>query len=582
MKTIQLDFNQFNTRREVHEFLKKKLDFPEYYGHNLDALHDLLSVYSEEIRIEVVPGKTEIGHGFLCVFKDVAEENNRVKIAILSDSETGDKMEEKTTLRIGFNRTDITPKNGGIPLAGYGATHLRLAAEIIDRLYANTIVIGHEKPEFVLITVDMINVREYYLEQFRDAITEALGVPRGQIFIGGTHTHSAPDYWSSLDSIATYFATLPEILTDSAKRAAADMLPTKIFYGRGEVGVPGCRFNFVKHYKMARRDTLERLGLKAEDLVRENSWEEKLPPEEIYDVGDNYGGEYSGDPEHYVYVGHEEMADPEMQVVRFDRENADSIVIINFQAHATVTGGRLFTKMSSDFPGPLREEFERMVPHTKCIFYQGAAGNLNTHTRIVSEGLTNITYGCYKIGRNHRAYAAVLAGVAYRINDLFMQESESDVVDFRKYIMTAPCDHTNDAKVEDAKKIREIYMAEGYTDRVTALCRELGFNSPYHANATISKSKLPETDTMEMNVLRFGDVGMITAPVEMFNTTGMFIKKNSPFKMTIIKAYSTGSDSYMPSINAYKNAYEWNLCNFMPGTAEKMADKYVEMLKEIF
>ena len=486
------------------------------------------------------------------------------------------------SLRVGFYRVDITPKNGGIPLAGYGATHLRLAAEVIDRLYANAIVVGHEKPEFVFITVDHINVREAHLEVYRDYISESLGVPRGQIMIGGTHTHSAPDYWSPLESIKTYFDTLPAILNDAAVRAAADMSPATIKYGRIEVGHPGARFNFVKHYKMAKIETLNRLGLDAAELVRDNSWEQLLPPDEVFDAGDNYGSEYSDHKDIYTYVGHEETADPEMQMMVFARENRDDIVIVNFQAHATVTGGVRRTQMSSDFVGPLREKFEALNPNTKCVFYQGAAGNLNTHTRIESEGITNITFGMYKQGRDHRAYAAALAGYATRIYTLHLDDSESDIIDFRKYVMEQPCDHSMDHKVEEAREIRKIYMEKGNNPELVRLCLEKGFNSPYHANATISKSNLPATDTIEMNVLRFGDVGMITAPCEMFNRTGMFIKEHSPFKMTLIKAYSTGSVSYMPSINAYANAYEWNLTNFVPGTAEKMGDKYVEMLKEIY
>ena len=33
-------------------------------------------------------------------------------------------------LHVGFHKADITPQTGGIPLAGWGATHLRLAATV--------------------------------------------------------------------------------------------------------------------------------------------------------------------------------------------------------------------------------------------------------------------------------------------------------------------------------------------------------------------------------------------------------------------------------------------------------------------
>ena len=49
MKRILLDFTRVETRREAHNILAESLDFPEYYGHNLDALYDVLSGMRGEI-----------------------------------------------------------------------------------------------------------------------------------------------------------------------------------------------------------------------------------------------------------------------------------------------------------------------------------------------------------------------------------------------------------------------------------------------------------------------------------------------------------------------------------------------------
>ena len=43
MKVIRVDLNQFQTKEEIHAFLKVECEFPEYYGCNLDALYDCLS-----------------------------------------------------------------------------------------------------------------------------------------------------------------------------------------------------------------------------------------------------------------------------------------------------------------------------------------------------------------------------------------------------------------------------------------------------------------------------------------------------------------------------------------------------------
>ena len=43
MKKITLSAAAWKTPADAHQALKEALGFPEYYGHNLDALHDCLT-----------------------------------------------------------------------------------------------------------------------------------------------------------------------------------------------------------------------------------------------------------------------------------------------------------------------------------------------------------------------------------------------------------------------------------------------------------------------------------------------------------------------------------------------------------
>lgn len=47
MKRIVLDFEGMNSKEELQEYLAKQMEFPFYYGKNLDALYDCLTDIGE-------------------------------------------------------------------------------------------------------------------------------------------------------------------------------------------------------------------------------------------------------------------------------------------------------------------------------------------------------------------------------------------------------------------------------------------------------------------------------------------------------------------------------------------------------
>ncbi len=53
MKKVILDFTKMENTEQVHDHLKEQLAFPDYYGRNLDALHDLLTEMTEDTCIGV-------------------------------------------------------------------------------------------------------------------------------------------------------------------------------------------------------------------------------------------------------------------------------------------------------------------------------------------------------------------------------------------------------------------------------------------------------------------------------------------------------------------------------------------------
>ena len=79
---IVLDAMRLQSKDEAHKYLRDALNFPEYYGGNLDALHDCLTEL-DDIEIEFMNTERVSGGYFarvMNVFKDSAEENPELKI----------------------------------------------------------------------------------------------------------------------------------------------------------------------------------------------------------------------------------------------------------------------------------------------------------------------------------------------------------------------------------------------------------------------------------------------------------------------------------------------------------------------
>ena len=83
MKII-LNLKQTATPAEAQAYLQRALSFPDYYGNNLDALHDMLTSWDQPMAFVLrLPEKGEMaayGQKLYRVFADSAAENPRISV----------------------------------------------------------------------------------------------------------------------------------------------------------------------------------------------------------------------------------------------------------------------------------------------------------------------------------------------------------------------------------------------------------------------------------------------------------------------------------------------------------------------
>ncbi|HCA20947.1 MAG TPA: barstar [Lachnospiraceae bacterium] len=79
-----LDLSDIVTKEELHKRLKVFFKFPDYYGGNLDALHDCLTDISEETSVTIIlpekwpEKKSKYIKNFIKVCGDAASENEKL------------------------------------------------------------------------------------------------------------------------------------------------------------------------------------------------------------------------------------------------------------------------------------------------------------------------------------------------------------------------------------------------------------------------------------------------------------------------------------------------------------------------
>lgn len=433
-------------------------------------------------------------------------------------------------IQVGFGRTDIMPV-GSIELGGLGNGPFRKSENILDTLYATCIAItDSEEQTLLLITMDLLHAMQGMVADIRKNITAATGIPGEHIMIAATHTHAGPDIFNPgpqtvNDYIDQCVAKVPQAAID----ALADRKPARAYTGVKRLE----NMNFVRHYKRADGTC----GVNSP----ENPW-----------------------------VGHMTEADPRLRVVLFKREEGKDVLLMNWQAHPCYTGQAVNKNISADYISSVRGYLE-VALGCHFAFFQGAGGNLTARSKLATETCQ----------REMAAYGKQLGNAAMSMLDELRELEIAPLRTVRRQYM-CPVDHSTDGEVPQATELWNFWLTANDIPESFRRARELGYGSPYQGRAVLERASKPEAEPLELNAVRLGELAFATAPCEMFDTCGAYVKDNSPFEHTLMLAYCNGSYGYFPTKYAFEyRCYESDTHKYVPGSAEEMAENLLEMLHEL-
>ena len=433
----------------------------------------------------------------------------------------------------GFGKANITPE-GSVPMGGYGKELDRMSKGVLSYLWVTCIAITDEYGETVLLYgIDMIGSGT--AKKQSSVISKATGVPEENIVFSASHTHSCPEVsHTEIPAVAEFLAIYKEGLLTAAQDALADRKPATM--ERASAETKGA--NFVRRY-----------------IMEDGSY-----------AGSNYG-------DHSLkFVAYESEVDNVIQLLKFVRDGRD-IIVANFQTHPHKTGGMEKYDISADIVGEFRDCMSAALD-CDVVYFTGASGNINPYSFIKGDTI----YDTYK------DHGKAMADAALTCEGNYIPVATGKVQVIQQEF-TATVNHENDQYAEICKELRKLWDDGKITTAELIKRGEaagIKLSSAYHAGAIASRPSAGATGTFTIGAIAIGDAGFVWAPYEMYDTNGMFIKENSPFDITIVATCANGANGYFPSLLGFEHGgYEPDTTKYIPGTAEELADTYVELLTQL-
>ena len=443
------------------------------------------------------------------------------------------------TLQAGFSRVDVTPMLG-IGMAGYYVP--RFADGVLDPLQINALALACGDTKVVFMSIDHCGIVKEVLNPMIDQVCHVTGLPREAVYIHSTHTHTGPflNYNPTEPLEIEYAQLVKRKFADAAKLAIDDLKPATMGYGIGDAP----NIAFVRRFRMK------------DGSVRTNPGVDN--PDILHPIGD---------------------VDERVNVLRFDREN-DSLVLVNFGNHPDVVGG---CKISADWPGFLRQRVEKTLDNTKCLFFNGAQGDVN-HVNVHPRGgyLNDMFMDFDDVARGYkhaRYMGRVVAGGVLQAFDK-VKYVDVDSIRFAQKFIDVPANLPDPSELPEAKRINDLHIAG--RDAELPYSGMMLTTVVARAARMVRLEKGPDSFRMLLSAIAIGPVAMFGIPGEPFTGVGRALKEAEGFDLVLPTCNTNANEVYFPMLECYEEGgYEAGSSNFKAGIAELIIDAGLSLLEDL-
>ncbi|MDD3840773.1 MAG: hypothetical protein PHP06_09425 [Clostridia bacterium] len=438
----------------------------------------------------------------------------------------------KKSLKAGAAAVDISPKEG-IELAGY-PHYLRHNTGVHDPLYAGCIYLNNGENEILLITLDILMYSKKYVKESRERISQKTSIPKENIMISCSHTHSGP--WAS---------------------------------GRLDLDALEAGLTVDEEYVKGLNDKIEKIALEAYN----NTFDAKIGIEKGVCGKEKGIGGNRRDPEG--------LADPEVWTIGVQDDKGNwRACMVKYALHPTLIHADS-TVVTADYPGYIRKYFEEKKPGMVFLFAQGTSGDQST--RYFRNGQT--FEEAERFGRTIGAEAdKVLESMELSSDvDLVVKSTEVDI-----HIRELPSVPEAEKAVKEAKENYEKIKAAGgsYIEVQNANLVVLGAEDLLGYTLAMDKGNkidlLEDETPAEVQVLGIGDARIVGLQGEVFVDFGLAIQEKSPFEKTFVVELANGCmPGYAYNEEAYlEGGYETDTSLLTHETGDMLVDTAVKLLNQ--
>ena len=447
------------------------------------------------------------------------------------------------TLRAGFGMVDVTPPMG-IGVRGYFKP--RYAEGVLDNLMIRALALECGEDKVMLMSIDNCGLKKTMTDGYRKAVSERTGIPVEAIFMSSTHTHTGPGMALEGDETEyalerDYEAMLNNKFADAAMFALQNLKPAKMGYGVGEAK----NIAFVRRFRMKDGSVKTNPGVDNPDIVAP--------------IGD---------------------VDERVNVLRFDQENGETFVLVNFGDHPDTVGGNL---ISADWPGFLCQTVEKTLDNTKCIFFNGAQGDVN-HVNVHPRGgyLNDMFMDFDDVARGYghaRYMGRVVAAGVMQVFDK-VQYVDVDSLRYKQRNVDVPANKATAEQLPEAHRINDLHLA-GRDDLIPYTGMMLT-TVVAEAGRMVRLENGPDSFNMPLTGVAIGNVAMIGIPGEPFTGIGRGLKEAKGWDLVLPCCLTNGSEGYFPMKDAYdEGGYEARSSSFKAGVAELLIEEGCALLDTI-